>query len=149
MKRLQMTAAAVAAMFILGAGSALAAGTATVDIQATVLGTCVFNSGGAISFGNLDPTSGLSPSVINPAAANFTCTNGTAYTITDDGGLLGTYNLDDGAGSTIPYALAYAGAGLGSGVAQDLSITANINFADFQTKPAGTYNDTVTLTINP
>lgn len=141
--------ATIAAVLVLSAGSALAVGTATVDIQATVLGTCNFNSGGAINFGNLDPTSGASPSVTNPTAANFTCTSGTAYAITDDAGLTAGYNLDDGLGNQIPYAIAYAAAGVGTGLAQDLSITADINFADYQTKPAGVYSDTVTLTINP
>jgi spore coat protein U-like protein len=149
MKKLQVILAALFLTLTLGAGSALAAGSATVDISATVLGTCVFNSGGAIAFANLDPTSGASPSVTNPAAANFTCTSGTAYTITDDGGLTTTYNLDDGVGNLIPYTLAYVGAGAGTGVAQDLSIQADIAFAAYQTKPAGAYADTVTLTINP
>lgn len=141
-------AAIVSLALVFSAGSALAAGTATVDISASVLGTCAFNSGGAIDFGNLDPTSGVSPSVTNATAANFTCTNGTAYTITDDAGLSGAYELSDGT-NAIPYALTYTGTGTGTGTATDLSITADIAYADYQTKPAGTYTDTVTLTINP
>ncbi|MFO7982448.1 MAG: spore coat protein U domain-containing protein [Desulfuromonadales bacterium] len=142
-------AAIVSLALVFSAGSALAAGTATVDISANVLGTCAFNTGGTIAFGDLDPTSGLSPSVTNAAAANFTCTNGTDYSITDDGGLSGGYELDDNAGNVIPYALTYTGTGTGTGTASDLSITADIAFADYATKPAGTYSDTVTLTINP
>lgn len=149
MKKLQLIAAAVATMFIFSAGTALAAGTAAVTVDATVLGTCSFNSGGALAFGNLDPTSGLAATVTNAAAANFTCTNGTAYTITDDGGLLTTYDLADGLGNLIPYTLTYTAAGTGTGLATDLSIQADIAFADYETKAAGLYADTVTLTINP
>ncbi|NIQ96765.1 MAG: hypothetical protein GWN87_23185, partial [Desulfuromonadales bacterium] len=44
-------AAIVSLAFVFSAGTALAAGTATVDISASVLGTCAFNSGGMIDFG--------------------------------------------------------------------------------------------------
>lgn len=130
------------------AGNAFAAGTATVDISATVLGTCSFSAGDTFTFAALDPTSGASPS-LTQNAVTFACTNGTGYTITDDGGLLGTYDLDDSGGNLINYNFAYAAAGIGTGANQNLSITVDIPFANYQNSPAGAYADTVTLTINP
>ena len=129
-------------------GNALAADTATVDISATVLGTCSFSAGDTFAFGNLDPTSGASPS-LTQSGVTFACTNGTNYTITDDGGLLGTYDLEDASANTIGYNFNYAGAGAGTGANQTLSITVDIPFANYQNAPAGAYADTVTLSINP
>lgn len=147
MKRTLSTLVAIALLF---AGShALAAGTATVDISATVLGTCSFSAGDTFTFAALDPTSGASPS-LTQAAVTFACTSGTGFTITDDGGVnTGTHDLDDGSGNQIAYNFNYAGAGVGTGNNQNLSITVDIPFANYQNAPAGAYSDTVTLSINP
>ena len=85
------------------AGNAMAVDTATLDVTATVIETCRFDSnGGIINFGNIDA---LNPADIlgQTASANpyFTCSAGTAYTITDDSA---ANPLDNGT-DTIAYAL--------------------------------------------
>lgn len=127
-------------------GIALAVGTASVSVSATVVGTCKFNSGDAFTF-VLDPTSGLSPSVTQ-SNATLQCTNGTGYTITDNGGLLGTYLLDSGT-STIGYTINYPTTGTGDGASNPIPVTVTIPYANYQFSPVGVYNDTVTLTVNP
>ena len=145
MKRTMIALLTLVTLF--AGGNVLAAGTATVDISATVDGTCSFSAGDTFAFGTLDPTSGASPS-LTQAGVTFACTNLTGYTITDDGGLLGTYELSDGT-NQIGYNFTYVGAGVGTGANQNLSVTVDIPFVNYQNAPAATYNDTVTLSITP
>ncbi len=148
MKQMKLFAAVTCLAGLLFAGNALAADTANLTVTATVDATCKI-TGGTLDFGTLDPTSGNPATVTNATAAQVTCTNGTSYTITDNGGLNGTYLLDDGSSNQIQYSLTYTGTGLGNGNAQDVSIKGDIAFAAYQTKPAGTYTDTVVLSVNP
>jgi spore coat protein U-like protein len=147
MKKFNSVILALALTGILSAGNAFGAGTATVEVSATVQATCKFNSGGLLAFGTLDPLSESEASVTNAAAANFTCTNGTTYAISDNGGGQ-DYKLAQGT-DFIAYSLDYTKNGVGTGNATPLSITATIPFAAYQHAPAGNYTDTVTLSINP
>jgi len=132
----------------------MAGGTAQVNVNATVAGTCLFNSGGTVSFA-LDPsvTTAVNGTVTQP---QFWCTNGTTYTITDDGGLQPTatpYVMENAAATaTIPYTFSYTSTGAGAGKSSPITmdIVATVANADFIDAPAdNTYADTVTLTINP
>lgn len=128
-------------------GNAMAVDTATLDVTATVDATCRFDSnGGIINFGNLDA---LSPAdVLNqPASSNpfFTCSNGIAYTITDDSA---ANPLDNGT-DTIAYALNYTDSGNATGASQELVVTGDLLGADYAGVSPGVYNATVTFTINP
>ncbi len=129
-----------------------AAGTTTVTVSATVVGTCKFDSGGSISF-TLDPSVGgnVNGTVIQP---QFWCTKNASYTITDDDGLneVGTtHRMADGTGNFIPYSFNYTstGTGLGRTSPITMNITATVLEADYINEAAGTYTDTVTLSINP
>lgn len=148
---------ALCATGILGSAAALAADTATVAVSATVVGTCKFNSGGSVGF-TLDPSVGTDENgtVTQPA---FWCTKGASYTITDDKG------VNEAVANTaprrmvhatvvtefIPYSFSYTATGAGTGPA--LPITMNISStvvsADYVNKTAGSYTDTVTLSITP
>lgn len=126
------------------AGPVLAAGTATLNVSANVLGTCLFNTGGTLDFGNLDPTNAVA--VTAPSAGvTFTCTNGTGYTISDDAA---AQPLGNGT-STIAYTLAYTATGSGNGTAQGLAITGDILAGTYATATAGAYTAAVTLSITP
>jgi len=147
-KMMKLTGLALVLLVTLSAGSVLAAD-ADLTVTATVNGTCSI-SAGTLNFGTLDPTSGSDANAVNASAATVTCTNGTGYAITQASA--NGFTLVNG-GNAIPYALSYtvpgSDTGVGNGTAQNISLTGDIVFADYQTKPAGVYNDTVTLTITP
>ena len=127
---------------------ASAGSSASMQISATIVDSCNFQTTGSVLFGTLDRSSGLDASITESAAASFRCTSGTPYNITDNGGLTGTYKLQDGAGHLIDYSLAYTTTGAGSGTLTDLSVAGTIVYSSYQNAPVGVYSDTVVLTIN-
>lgn len=154
MKKLMVLVVAVM-VFLLTAGTAMAADTQTVAVTASVTGVCQFLTGGSMSF-TLDPSAGgaVGGTVTQPT---FWCTRGTAYTITDDDGL---YEIGANAnrlrhGVTItefmPYTLTYTAAGTGAGrnSAITMDIAGQVAAVDYLDALAGNYGDTVTLTVNP
>jgi len=152
MKKILMALIAVALVAM--AGAAMAQDTATVAVSATVVGTCKFATGGSIPFGNLDPSVGTdqTPAVTQPT---FWCTKGASYTITDDDGVnkSGTTHQMKHASLTeyIPYSFTYtaSGTGAGPGSVLTMDIASSVKGTDYQNASAGSYTDTVTLTINP
>ena len=152
MKKILMTVIAVALVTMAGAAMA---DTTTVAVSATVVGTCKFTAGGTIPFGNLDPSVGTdqTPAVTQPT---FWCTKGANYTITDDDGLYesGTNN-NQMKHATLneysPYSFTYTAAGIGNGPANVLTmnIASTVKGVDYANVSAGSYADTVTLTIAP
>ncbi len=144
-----IAAASVVAM----TGSAFAAtATTTVAVSANITGACVVASAGSIAYGALDPLAGgtVSATVTQPVVH---CTNGLSVAITDNGGLhksgSQTY-MSNGASGSIPYTFAYAGnpTGAGAATALNINLTANsLATTDYASAPAGTYGDTITLTL--
>ena len=110
-----------------------------------------------LAFGAID----LSSSSAKTASTTTTyrCTTGTAATVTRTDGAnsvsAGTPRVKNSASADyMPYTLTLSGGtqtGTGHGAGQDktLTIDGSIAVADFQNAPAGSYTDTVTLTINP
>lgn len=154
MKKTIVILAAMAILFVSGT-AAVANDTATVAVTATVVGTCKFvNKSGSISFGNLDPSVGgdVSGVVKQPT---FWCTKNAGYTITDDNGLNEsgtTYQMKHASlADVIPYSFVYTATGTGSGPGTPITmnITSTVLSADYLNVAAGSYSDTVTLTINP
>lgn len=151
MKKILMAVIAVALVTM--AGAAMAAET-TVAVSATVVGTCKFTAGGSIPFGNLDPSVGTdqSPTVTQPT---FWCTKGASYTITDDNGgnESGTiYRMKHATlAEYIPYSFTYTATGTGGGPTnvKTMDIASKVLGVDYANASAGSYSDTVTLTINP
>jgi spore coat protein U-like protein len=135
----------------------------TFNVTATVLASCSV-SAGTLAFGNYTPTSG-SPTDAS-SAVNITCTNGTHYTVALDGGSTESnvaaramsdtnahtlsYEIytdsthatvwGDGTGSTITQS------GTGSGTAQPLTAFGRVPASQFAA--AGSYSDTVTVTVS-
>lgn len=137
------------AMLLGMSGAALAAGTSTVAVSATVLGSCTI-SGGTAAFGNLDPA-GAGPVSAAISQPQVNCTNGAPYTITDDKGMNGggtAYKMANGT-DLITYALSYTTAGLGTGAGVNIGLAASVAALDYQNKPAGSYTDTITLSVLP
>ncbi|HET20250.1 MAG TPA: hypothetical protein ENO16_06545 [Chromatiales bacterium] len=149
MKKLLIANLCVAGLL---SSAAWAGDTATVTVSATVVGTCQFNSNGTVGF-TLDPSVGgnVTGTVSNP---EFWCTKNASWTITDDLGLneAGTQrNMKNAGTDLIPYSFGYTSTGTGEGKSTPITmnIAASVAEADYIDKPAGSYSDTVTLTIAP
>lgn len=134
--------------------AALAAGSAPLNVSATVVGNCKFNTASAtMNFGTLDPAN--STNATAGAALQFWCTKSAAYTVTDNGGAnkSGTQRRMKDAGTNfINYSIApYVASGTGAGKATAISLNLNgtVNNADYINAAAGAYADVVTFTINP
>lgn len=143
MKKILATAMAVAVMA--AAGSAFAANSAIINVSATVTGTCMLAGPGTINFGALDPTNPIAVSAAS-AGITVTCTNGTAYTLTDASA--NGYTLVSGA-NNFPYSVSYINAGVGTGAPVAVAITGDIAANAYATAPAGAYTDTITLSVVP
>lgn len=147
MKNLKLAALAITLVGLFGTGNALAADTATLDVTATVIETCRFDSnGGALDFGNIDALAAADVLNVAPDVNPFfTCSAGTVYAITDDSAV---QPLDNGT-DTIAYTLSYTAGGTATGASQELAVLGNLPGANYAGLSAGTYNATVTFTINP
>ena len=159
MKLKTLACAAIA----LGACGIANAAPSTYDLAAsgTVNGVCKFTqaAGQTLVFSN-NLAGGIDPSVATDATASATitykCTNGTSPTTvtgagTNDTG--GNHLLKNGANSMI-YTAGFtpggAGDGFGAGSTnKTLSVAGSIVQAQFTSAVAGTYTDTLTVTINP
>lgn len=148
MKKKLVVLAAVA-MFLM-TGSAMAANTATVGVSANVVGSCTIG-GGNIPFGNLNAAgAGTMNAVVTQPQVN--CSNGLAYTVTDDDGqneVVANANRMASGANFIQYSFTYTAAGTGTGALANMDIAASIAEADYLGKPVGNYSDTVTLTVTP
>lgn len=144
MKSVKLVVLAISLVGIFMVGNAMAAGTATVDVTANVLGACNFNNvNPTMAFGNIDPSSGIT----YPATAtlDFTCTNGTPWTLDD---VSATNIAFDQAGLSYDVAT-YALSGSGTGASQTIDIDGSISPAQYASATAGVYTNTLTININP
>lgn len=131
----------------LATGNALALDTATIDVSATVLGTCTFAAGPyAMAFGNIDPLTAANTDAT--ATLSFTCTNGSNWALQN---LTGAYTMAGSvAGNTLDYAvLAHTTAGTGTGLAQTVALTGRVTPAQAQAAAADTYTGTLTIDLWP
>lgn len=156
MKKLLAITAALAVMAM--AGTAMAADSNTLTVQASVTGTCKFVTPktSTLDFGPLDPSSTSNASA--STTTQFWCTKGvTTDDITAGNGSnwSGSKRQMKAAGTSgdlIPYSLSLTKDGnsnLGPASARTLTIAGTILNADYVNKTADNYSDTVTLTITP
>lgn len=143
MKKILVLAAAIA----LVSSTAFAAGTATLNVTANVTATCSI-TGGTLGFGPLDPLVGTAVGPISAAGVQVTCSNGTAFTVTDTASTNPLVHATVTT-STIPFILNHAGVGTGTGAATAYAITGTIAANTYATALAGAYASSVTLTVNP
>ena len=148
----------------------LAGDNATVNVGAYVVEMCRFRSprSATLNFGNLDPAVG--GDVNATTTLTFWCTKRATYTITDNDGSnsSGTQQRMKHASLTeyIPYNFCYKSTGpaptpcttdttsdTGTGAGKTSPITLNISGTVLESNyidaSAGSYSDTVTMTINP
>ncbi len=153
MKKLAVIASALAAVFM--AGTAMASGTNTLTVTASVTGTCKFVSAtSTLDFGALDPSVGTD--VNKSTTTAFWCTKGvTTDSITADNGshANGTVKrLAGPGGDYIPYSLTLTKDALtnaGPGTPRTLTIAGTIAGTDYTGATSGNYSDSVVLSINP
>ncbi len=145
----------VAVIMMVGAVGGIAfGGTTTVNVSASITGTCQFSSTPTLGFGTLDQN--LSSDATAAGTLTFWCTKGVAYTLSDpvnpgvgDGTYAGT--ISNGADS-IAYSIAYTNAtGSGAGKTSPINSTlsATILNGDYVNVSAGSYTGTVIFTITP
>ena len=156
--------AALCACAILPALPVYSAGSNTLSMAATVIGTCkVTTPPGILNFGTIDPSGASNV----PASTTFAikCTKSTVSSAaTDDGGLnfSSTKRMTHSVTPTafLPYTVTYSGdagfVGQGFGaaaLAQSVTVNGTITPAQFQnalvTTAGQIYSDTVTITVNP
>ena len=156
--------AAIAAALIAATGVASAGGTHTITVSASVTGTCVVNTAtSTLAFGTLDPATG---GTVNAtwSGGTFRCTTGTPYTITSDDGLwesstggannrmkLSSATDCSTATNCIRYTMTKAANGTGVGMTTNVTfaVTGSTDLADYQNAAAGSFSDTVVLTVAP
>lgn len=155
----RIIALALATAGVLSAANAIASTTHAVAVSATVTGTCRFNaaSGATLAFGTIDPT-GIVP-VTTSGTATYRCNTGLSPGITTDLGMneVGVVSRMRAGVTTnyLPYSFTFgafaAGTGHGNAPANDKTLTINgsIAVADFQAAAAGSFTDTLVLTISP
>lgn len=155
MKKVLAISAAAALMAM--AGTAMAADTNTLTVQASVTGTCKFSSAtSTLNFLSLDPSVGANATA--STTTQFWCTKGVTEAISAGNG--SNYSgskrqmKDTAVGGTdlIPYTLTLTkdgNANAGPNSPRTLTIDGGILGSDYTGKTASTYSDTVALTITP
>jgi spore coat protein U-like protein len=155
MKRILAITAAVTIVAL--SGSAMAADTNTLTVSASVTGTCKFSSGtSTLNFGALDPSVGTNVNAPT-STTQFWCTKGVVtdnITAGNGANWSGTKRqmLDPVSSDLIPYTLVLTkdgNANAGPASPRTLSIDGQVLGSDYTGKTAGSYSDTVTLTITP
>jgi hypothetical protein len=149
---------------LLASGAAAALDTHTVNVNAVVAGTCKFMAAGPTTVnvqnnvgGNIDPSLTGAGNATGSATINFRCTKNATSSI-NVGATLYTVpvarTLTSGA-NTMGYTMtltghSQAGQGFGAGgVDLPLQVQASITEAVWSVAAAGTYTDSVVLTVNP
>lgn len=155
---------ALVAVSVLGAGSAMAASPATgsFNVTASIVGFCQFSTASAIAFGPVSTSTVANND--KTGTIQHKCTKGTGYTIKLDAGATGSFAarklLDSSSGDTLDYNLYtdVAGGtvwndstgvvtGTGAAFATTISTTVYARLVEGQDKSAGSYSDTVNVSI--
>ena len=130
---------------------------ATVNAGGTVLNTCAVTGSPALNFGTLDAATNAGGATATVTSPSIVCTMGDPVNVTSNGGLnySGTPRLTSGS-YYINYNFSFAGSFLGAGATMNiggngtgnLNMGATIPAGALDNAPAGTYTDTITLTIS-
>lgn len=165
MKKITILAATLGASLYLSSTASNAASISTTfGVSATVLSTCSTVTATTLAFGNYDPLSGSDKD--STSTINVTCSNGTPFSIKLNGGANGSISdrkLKEDAGSDLlSYGLytdsgrttvwgdgnsgqVVASTGTGAAVAQ--TVYGRVSGGQ-NTKNAGAYSDTITVTVD-
>jgi len=149
---------AISAGLLVGASGLASADTLDLIVSATVVNICKFSTTDqTLSLGTIDPD--VAGPMNGSGVVKYKCTKGAsaASGVSAGGGLNlsgGSRRMGNGAGDFIAYTLAVSGdrqtgQGFGPGTDLGVTITGQIVQADYQRVVAGSYSDTVLLTLAP
>jgi spore coat protein U-like protein len=156
MKKYLVILAAVMMVIAMVSGAFAGSQPVTVGASATITTTCNVIAG-TLSFGAIDGDATADTTVSAGGSFSIKCTKGTAVTVTDDKGEneAGTQmNMKSGS-DLLPYSISYtttaltgegAGAG-GTSIIDHLALTGTVSAAQLPGVKAGSYTDTITLTL--
>lgn len=148
-------------LIVMGTGSALAAGTKTLTVSASIINVCRFNSSTAtMNFGAINPAG--TTNITRTTNIRFRC-NGNAsaatFAFTSNDGLYetgpGANRMRNATVTTeyLPYTLALSPqSGIIPSVVnqpQTLSITGTVTSTNYRSAYVGNYRDTVVISLNP
>jgi len=140
--------------FVMTAVGAVYAGSATdaVPVSATVKAVCKVTSSGAIAFGDVDAVADAGGKSATITAPEIYCTKDASVTVTDDKGVRTDYTMSDGTNMltySVGYTSSLTGQGMGTsiGSATHLNLTGSLASGALDNVPAGSYTDTLTLTV--
>lgn len=144
----KLIAISAAAAIIAMSGTAMAAATANLAVSASVTNSCSV-TGGTLAFG------ALTTGTVNATSAGVTvtCTKGDPYSLSVNTGAnnVGTQANMKNTGNTdlIPYSLTVPAPSAGTGAPQTIAMTGTITTGTYSMASAGTYNDTILITVTP
>jgi Spore Coat Protein U domain len=155
MKKILIAAAIASTLGV--STSAVAAGTQTMSVTATVSPKCSFTTTSTtMDFGTIDPSIVAANVTSTGGTLSYKCTNKTtptSITVTADANGTAAAPLLKSGVDTLAFSVAVpaltAGTGFGAAAAQTVTITGTITLANAQAAAAGTYTDTLTFTIAP
>ena len=133
------------------AGVAHAGGTTSVDVTASVPGVCKFTSAtmSAIALGAMDPATVGTSGVSNTGNITYNCTKGLTPVVSKTaGGTTLTETADSTKTIAYTFSLGTPEAGAGFATSSKVVATATVSQAAVQGAQAGSYKDTVTLSID-
>ena len=156
MKKL-LIAATVSGLFFASAAQA-GSSTGTMAVSATVSGTCkITTAAGTLAFGTIDPSI-VAAAVTTSTTFAYKCTTGlTPLSMSNNLGVnfVGAQAKMASGANLLNYSVAFAaqtltaGTGFGTGsVATTITENGTIALVDAQSAAAGSYTDTVTITLN-
>ncbi len=147
---------AVAATGLLIAGASQAADSQIVTVNATIIGTCKFNSGQTPVVTVANTGANIDPSLAGPATGTvnvlYKCTNGTVPTFAGPATATVTCTTSGTCGTTtMTPAMTYTtgGAGAGFSTNKTLVVAGSLTQVQYQDMQAGPYSGTVTVNVTP
>ena len=151
MKKYLVVLASMLMVLAMAGGASAGSKDGAIPVSATVATNCTI-SGGSIDFGTVDAVTdagGKSATVIAPT---IKCTKGASVGVTDDGGthFSTTPRMSDGTNFlayTVSYDTPLTGDGIKTDIGNSLNLTASLAAGALDDVPAGSYSDTLTITI--
>ncbi len=139
-------------------GGTLTASLPAGSVTGSVQNACLVTGSPSLTFGTVDAVTNAAGATATVAPPVVKCTTNGSVSVSDNGGLnySGSPRLKDSSGNYINYSVGYStplnGAGgttdIGGNGAGRLNLQATIPAGALDNAPAGTYSDTITLTIS-
>ncbi len=155
MKKYLAALAGVAFLAVTAGGVYAGSANDAVPVSATVKAVCKVTSVGAIAFGDVDAVADAGGKSADITAPGIYCTKNASVKVNDNKGARTNYTMSDGT-NMLTYSVSYTkdpttitGQGMGTsiGSAEYLNLTGSLAAGALDNVPAGTYTDTLTLTV--